>query len=162
RGYRAALQDPGYVPAVPMVVKRLRPKAARSQTEFLQWAESLMEPVNEETVRGTQESLALLATLVDSVRPGLPRGYFTLKKMGQLRLGIGSILTPKILVRVEGASSAEEDDVVLEGKQLSDLTGVECLDVPKAGEIFRVIGGAEQIGRIHHDVLSVIPRRHGD
>jgi hypothetical protein len=39
---------------------------------------------------------------------------------------------------------------------------VECLDVPKAGEIFRVIGGAEQIGRIRHEVLSVIPKRQAD
>src|SRR5262249_5114102 len=122
----------------------------------------LMEPVSEEFVKATQEQLARLALLIDSVRPGLPDGYFTLKKMGQLRLGIGSILTPKLLARVEGPSSAAEDDVVLEAKQLSDLSGVECLDVPKTGEIFRVIGGAEQIGRIHHEVLSVIPRRKAD
>jgi hypothetical protein len=161
RGYRTALRDPAYVPATPMVVKRLRPKTTRGQKEFLDWAVSLMEPVNEEVVRRTQESLALLATLIGSVRP-VERGYFTLKKMGQLRLGIGSVLTPKLLVRVEGASSAADDDVVLEGKQLSELAGLECLDVPKAGEIFRVIGGAEQIGRIRHEVLSVIPTRQSD
>ena len=159
RGYRKALQDPAYLPATPMVVTRLRPEVVRSQKDFLQWADSLMEPVNEEAVRGTQESLALLAALVDSVPPGLQRGYFTLKQIGQLRLGIGSVLTPKLLMRVEGPTTAVEDDVVLEGKQLSDLAGVDCLDVPKAGEIFRVIGGAEQIGRIRHEVLSVIPRR---
>jgi Uncharacterized protein conserved in bacteria (DUF2252) len=162
RGYRTALKDPGYVSATPGIVRRLRPKTARSQKEFLEWAESLMEPVGEQAVREMQDSLALLAALVDSARPGLERGYFTLKKVGQLRLGIGSVLTPKLLIRVEGASSAEEDDVVLEGKQLSDLAGVECLDVPKAGEIFRVIGGAEQIGRIRHEVLSVIPKRQAD
>ena len=162
RGYRTALQEPSYLPATPAVVSRLRPKVARDQKAFLQWAESLMEPVGDEAVRVAQESLARVAALVDSGRPGLQRGYFTLKKMGRLRLGIGSILTPKMLFRVEGSSSAAEDDVVLEGKQLSDLAGVECLDVPKAGEIFRVIGGADQIGRIRHDVLSVIPRRQAD
>lgn len=161
RGYRTALRDPAYVPATPMVVKRLRPRATKGRKEFLAWADSLMEPVSEQVVRQTQESLVLLAALIGSVRP-VERGDFTLKKMGQLHLGIGSVLTPKLLVRVEGASSAADDDVVLEGKQLSELTGLECLDVPKAGEIFRVIGGAEQIGRIHHEVLSVIPTRHAD
>jgi hypothetical protein len=161
RGYRVALRDPAYVPATPIVVKRLRPRASKGPKEFLDWADSLMEPVSEQVVRETQESLALLATLIGSVRP-VERGYFTLKKMGQLRLGIGSVLTPKLLVRVEGASSAADDDVVLEGKQLSELAGLECRDVPKAGEIFRVIGGAEQIGRIRHEVLSVIPTRHAN
>jgi hypothetical protein len=162
RGYRTALRDPAYVPDTPMIVKRLRPRSTRGQKEFLEWAESLMEPLSEQAVRETQESLARLAALIGSVRPGMERRYFTVKKIGQLRLGIGSVLTLKQLIRVEGPSSAAEDDVVLEGKQLSDLAGVECLDVPKTGEIFRVIGGAEQIGRIRHEVLSVVPRRQAD
>jgi hypothetical protein len=70
---------------------------------------------------------------------------------------VGSALTQKVLLRVEGPSSSKNDDVIVEGKQLSDLRGVSCLEIPKTAEAFRVISGTEQIGRLRHEILAVVP-----
>jgi len=74
-------------------------------------------------------------------------------------MGVGSVLVPKALARIEGPSPAPDDDVLLEAKQLSQLEGVPCVQVPLSGEAFRVIAAAEQIGRLRHGVLLVAPRR---
>ena len=52
----------------------------------------------------------------------------------------------------------QDDDVILEGKQLSDIRGVPCFSVPSAGQVFRVITGIEQLGRLRYDILAIIPR----
>jgi hypothetical protein len=96
---------------------------------------------------------------VRELRPEIPAGYFRLKRGGLLRMGVGSVLVPKALVRIEGPSPAAEDDVLLVAKQLSQLDSVPCVQVPLSGEAFRVIAAAEQIGRLRHDVLLVAPRR---
>ena len=93
------------------------------------------------------------------LRPEIPAGYFGLKRVGWLRMGVGSVLVPKALARIEGPSPAPDDDVLLEAKQLSQLEDVPCVQVPLSGEAFRVIAAAEQIGRLRHDVLLVAPRR---
>jgi len=104
-------------------------------------------------------SLQLVETFVRNLRPEIPAGYFGLKRVGWLRMGVGSVPGPKVLARIEGPSPAPDDDVLLEGKQLSQLEGVPCVQVPLSGEAFRVIVAAEQIGRLRHGVLLVAPRR---
>jgi hypothetical protein len=104
-------------------------------------------------------SLRLVEAFVRELRPELPVGYFTPKRLGWLRTGVGSVLVPKVLARIEGPTAAPDDDVLLEAKQLSSLDDVPCVQVPLAGEAFRVIAAAQQIGRIRHDVLLVAPRR---
>jgi hypothetical protein len=86
----------------------------------------------------------------------MPPGYFTLKRIGALRMGVGSYTTPKFLMRVEGPSSAADDDVILEAKEVSDLSGLSCISTPNDGKAVRVITGTRQIGRLRHQVLTVI------
>jgi hypothetical protein len=158
RGYRAGLKDPAYVAPVPRVVTRLRSAARRDPAAFLEWAESIMLPVSAQLVEEARQSLELVVPRMAAIRPGFTREQFAIKKIGTIRLGIGSLLTVKLLMRVEGPSAAAGDDLILESKELSDLTGVSCLYVPSVGESVRVIDGAEQIGRLRHDVLSVVPK----
>jgi len=103
-------------------------------------------------------AVARFERLLRSVHPDLPARYLRVKKQGWVRVGVGSALTPKVLLRVEGPSSSKNDDVIVEGKQLSDLRGVSCLEIPKTAEAFRVISGTEQIGRLRHEILAVVPR----
>jgi hypothetical protein len=158
-GYARALADPAYQPPEPAVVARLRARPRRTRQEFLAWGESLMQeptaPQRENAVR----SLQLVEGFVRELRPEILAGYFTPKRVGLLRMGVGSLLVPKALARIEGPSPSPDDDVLLEAKQLSELVGVPCVQVPLSGEAFRVIAAAEQIGRIRHDVLLVAPRR---
>lgn len=158
-GYTRALSDPAYRPPDPAVVTRLRTRLGRTREEFLAWGDSLMQEPTAAQRNDAARSLALLEAVVRELRPQVSPGYFAPKRMGWLRMGVGSALTRKVLARVEGPSPSPGDDVLLEAKELSRLEGVPCLQVPVSGEAFRVIAAAEQIGRIRHDVLAVVPRR---
>ncbi len=158
-GYTRALSDPAYMPPDPAVVKRLRAKPGRTREEFFAWSESLMQPVPPERLAGITRSLQLLEGLMRAVRPDLSAGYFHPKKIGVLRMGVGSVLDRKVLTRIEGPSASPADDLLLEAKELSRLETVPCLQVPLSGEVFRVINATEQIGRIRHEILLVVPRR---
>ena len=59
--------------------------------------------------------------------PSSPPATCAPKRFGWLRTGIGSALTQKALARVEGPGPGDDDDLILEVKQLSDLAGVPCL-----------------------------------
>jgi len=153
-GYRRAIVNPSYMPAEPRVVRRLRSKLAPTPSAFLASTEALMEPAPEAVISVARESLASVAARY----PGRPAGYFTLKKMGALQMGVGSYTAAKFLIRVEGPSPAADDDVILEAKEVSDLDGVGCITTPPpTHEAVRVIIGTQQIGRLHHSILTVFP-----
>jgi hypothetical protein len=170
-GYLTGLRDPSIRLPVPRVVQRLRAKTGRTRAGFLSWAESLMQPMStavpapesagrllDTTEVEAVAALELLHRLVAETRPALPSHYFRFKRMGALRMGIGSGLVQKILVRVEGPTTGDDDDVILEAKELRSIRGVECLVMPSGDEVARVITGARQVGRIRHDVLAVVPK----
>jgi hypothetical protein len=158
KGYRTAIDVDDYLPPDPAVVIRLRQRPRRDAAGFLQWADSLMLPLTDEVER----LLPAVETAIDEyarrVRPGLPRDYFRVKRSGYLRLGVGSALTTKVLFRVEGATAADDDDVVIEAKRAGSLRGISCLTVPSSGEAVRVVAGTRQIGRLQNEVLMVLPR----
>jgi uncharacterized protein DUF2252 len=158
-GYSRALAEPSYEAPEPAVVARLRSRPHRTREQFLAWGDSLMQELTADEQERAAASLKLVGAFVRELHPEVPAGYFGLKHIGLLRMGVGSALSRKLLVRIEGPSPAPEDDVLLEAKQLSQLQGVPCVQVPIAGEAFRVIAAAEQIGRIRHPVLLVVPRR---
>ena len=158
RGYRQGLENPGFMPRTPSLVARLRRKPVRDRAAFLAWAEGLMIQVPSSIARQAREALALLAEHAAKERPDLPAAYFRVKKIGGFRLGIGSRRVPKLLVRVEGPSSREADDLILEAKQPADLSGVSCLSLAAESPAVRIISGTRQIGRLHHQVLSLVPK----
>jgi uncharacterized protein (DUF2252 family) len=158
-GYARSLADPAYEPPEPAVVARLRARPRKTRAEFLAWGDSLMRDATPQQRENAVRSLALIEEFVRNLRPEIPAGWFGLKRIGTLQMGVGSALVRKVLARLEGPTPAPEDDVLLEAKQLSQLEGVSCVQVPLSGEAFRVIAAAEQIGRIRHGILLVAPRR---
>lgn len=91
-------------------------------------------------------------------QPDLPSGYFTVVNAGWLRMGVGSATAPKILVRIQGASTAPDDDELVEAKQVQSLDGLRCLQLPKSPQLaYRVILGALQLGRQRHNILVAGP-----
>jgi hypothetical protein len=160
RGYRAALVDRDYKPPVPSHVWRMRERLRTlptGESEFLAWAESLMEPVEAVDDRAIEEGRRRLAELVASGRPELPAHYLEPKRVGWLRMGVGSALTPKLLLRCEGRTRADEDDVLLEARELSDLRMVSCVDVAQSDRAVRIIEGYGRVGRIRHDIIVEVP-----
>ena len=145
KGYRLAIADPGYAPPEPTYAARLRSQLM-SQEEFLSWAESLMEPFDEHARRQNEESVRLFGEMMLRSRPELAPTYFDLKSAGWLHIGVGSALTLKQLARMEGPTASPDDDIVLEAKELSDLS---------------VIDGSRRVGRIRHDIMAIVPTQPG-
>jgi hypothetical protein len=160
RGYRAALVDRDYEPPVPSYVWRMRDRLMgqpSGDVEFLAWAESLMEPVQEMDDQSIEEGRRRLAELIASQRPELPSFFLEPKRIGWLRMGVGSALTPKLLLRCEGQTRAEEDDFLLEARELSDLREVSCVDAFQSEGAARILEGYGRIGRISHEIVVVVP-----
>ncbi|MGH9145408.1 MAG: DUF2252 family protein, partial [Vicinamibacterales bacterium] len=94
KGYQQALRDPSYVPRTPNVVERLRARTPPSPAAFLAASDRRMEPVSPPVDPQARAALALVAAETTSVPPG----FFTLKRIGALQMGVGSYTTPKYLM----------------------------------------------------------------
>jgi hypothetical protein len=159
RAYRLALADPDYEPPVPSYVVRMRAALPEDpgRAEFLRWAESLMRPLEEVDERQIEAGYRRLVELIRRQRPDLPSFYLEPREAGWLKMGVGSALTPKLLFRCEGPTRAPEDDVLLEARELSDLSAVSCIDPSQSEEAARIIEGYGRMGRISHDIVVVMP-----
>jgi hypothetical protein len=158
-GYRRGLADPGAPVSPPRIVVRLRLRPVRAQKEFLAWAEGLMTPVPSFVEDATRNGLALLADQAATGPTRLPRQYFEVKRVGALHMGVGSRDLPKLLIRVQGLTLSPDDDVILEAKEpAADLSGLTCTRPPPQSPAVRVLAGAQQVGRLKHTILSLVPR----
>ena len=64
---------------------------------------------------------------------------------GYLLAGVGSALDVKYLVKSRGPTDDPQDDVVLEIKQVRELSQIECINVSKGTDPFRVLLGQSRI-----------------
>jgi hypothetical protein len=95
-------------------------------------------------------------------RPDLHRRYFEIQRIGRLSVGFGSALDTKYLVRVRGPSDSPHDDMMLEAKQVRDLSGIDCIDARSGGGAFRILVGQARIAEAPQKFLGQIPRVQGD
>jgi uncharacterized protein (DUF2252 family) len=157
RGYRRALEDPAYLPADPAVVRRLRAQGLKSPEAFLSWADSLMQPLTADDVARADAAWARIENYAARFGPEFTPAFLTRKRMGQIHLGIGSALSRKFLIRIEGPSPALADDLVLEAKEVAPLEQQPCLSVPPTADAFRVVEGLRQLGRLDHPLVVALP-----
>lgn len=131
RGYARALDDPDSVAPEPAQTRELRRSFAGDRRTALGRAESLMTPLPTEQapppeiLRRASELLATAARRSES--------FFRIKKLGSLKMGIGSAADERYLLRIEGPSSREEDDVMLELKEVRRLPDLPCLHGEPSG-----------------------------
>ncbi|HSO33404.1 MAG TPA: DUF2252 family protein, partial [Labilithrix sp.] len=114
--YRAALDKAPGPPRPPAVVARLRTRAPQARTAWLEWVDKQMTPLPAEGEARARKAWSTFTDLQTAVRPDRPAAFFEVVRMGVLRMGLGSALERKLLVRVRGPSAAPDDDVVLEAR----------------------------------------------
>ena len=156
-GYRRGLSNPDSRPPEPGIVRVLRRQAPVSRAAWLAWGEKLMQPMDETRLKSVFTGMEVLERLVRSQRPELPKGYFAVKRAGWLRMGVGSAVTRKVLIRVEGPTADPNDDQLLEAKEVTNLVGVPCVEDHETPPAVRVVDGTRQLGRLKHDILAVGP-----
>ena len=98
-------------------------------------------------------------------RPDLGPEYFRIVRAGSVQIGVGSAVTPKLMIRVRGPSDDPADDELLESKKIGDLGGLRCLKTPTVQPTLRVIDGSKQLGRLKYNIVAAGPetrRPRGD
>jgi hypothetical protein len=142
RGYRAALDDPAFVAPEPALVARVRGTFTGDHARHLREGERLMESQTDTSSLLRLAAAEYVSGLL-SVHPELPRDYFDIKKSGILHIGIGSALDRKFLARIEGPTKADDDDVLLEAKEVKDISMIGCVNAPPGAD--RVLAGHSRI-----------------
>jgi hypothetical protein len=159
-GYRQGLKEPDYQSPEPDIVRRLRAQAPRERADYLAWAEAQMKPMAEVSMEAVIAATDAVSRVVHAERPDLPPGYLTVKRAGWLRMGVGSAVADKILIRVQGPSAEPEDDELVEAKELRNFGGLRCLEAPpEVQPALRVIIGTRQLGRMKYNILAAGPEQ---
>ena len=156
-GYRRGLSNPDDRPPEPGIVRFLREQAPPTRAAFLAWGETLMQPMDEATTELVVSAMEGFERFMRGERSDFVAGYFSVKRVGWLHLGIGSAATIKVLMRVQGATPDADDDELLEAKEVANLEGLRCLENPTAPRALRVVHGAQQLGRLKHNILAIAP-----
>ncbi len=144
-GYRAALRDPETVAPEPAVVGRIRAGFRTDRTAYLRWVKAISGPVEPDLEPELREALKPYFTNMRAESPQLHEAFFRLVDLRRLKLGIGSALDDKFLARIEGPSDDPDDDVVLEIKEVRDLSGVSCVSTNAGQDPFRILVGQSRI-----------------
>ncbi len=155
-GYQRGVLEPSFQSLAPDIVEILRAKTPTSRAAFLAWGETKMEPMVGGSMKAVLAGMEAFAKVISQSRPELPADYFRVIRAGWLRIGVGSVVVPKILARIQGFTSQSDDDELLEGKALRHLAGL-CLEETPTSPTLRVIVGTQQIGRLKHNILAAGP-----
>jgi hypothetical protein len=128
RGYRKALIEPLTEAAVPAAARRIAESFVADRRGSLARAEALMEGLEDLSpeMEKVRHQMVLDQVAKDA---GLPAHWFHHKKVGLLRLGVGSALSAKYLIRIEGPTRSDEDDVMIEAKEIVDRESSGCIQV---------------------------------
>ena len=156
-GYKRGLAEPHYLPPPPDIVRRLRTQAPRTRAAFLAWGETRMKPMADVTMKAVVAAIEAFARVVLGERPDLAPEYFRVVRAGWLQGGVGSAVSPKIMVRVQGPSDDPADDELLELKKMEDLLDLHCLKTPTIQPTMRIIDGSKQLGRLKYRILAAGP-----
>jgi Uncharacterized protein conserved in bacteria (DUF2252) len=156
-GYKQGLIDPRYLPSPPDIVGRLRAQAPATRAALLAWGESRMQPLGDTSTKAVVAAMEAVARVVLRERPDLTPEYFRVIGAGSVKSGVGSAVSPKIIVRVRGPSDDPADDELLESKKIGDLGGLSCLKTPTVQPTLRIIDGSKQLGRLKHNIMVAGP-----
>jgi hypothetical protein len=158
--YRTALDRP-VQRQQPGIVARLRGHLGTEPEAWLKWADSLMRPLAPADAERVRREWFRFVELMRETTPERPEHFYRIRRVGMVEFGLGSALDWKMLVRVEGATEALGDDVILEARAHS---------VPEfRGCVWRPVGGSMNVfmltSLLDHPlpkVFGVLPNPAGD
>ena len=154
QGYRLALENPQARIPEPVLVRRKKEAFDFDPEGYYSFVESSMEPVPEEETAAVVEALTPYFEAMVADHPELPPDFFQVQRLGYLRLGVGSALDLKFLVRVRGLTEDPFDDAVLEVKQVRDISGIPCIISDTSGDPLRVLRGHLRIAHQPFEYLG--------
>lgn len=154
--YRAALDKAPAPPRPPAVVERLRKRAPQGRREWLEWVDQQMLPLPAADEARARKAWVKFTDLQTSVRPDRPAAFFDVVHIGVLKMGLGSALERKLLVRVRGPSAEPDDDVVLEARAGEPAGASGCVWRPDHGNALHVLTFMALLGPRMPEVLGYV------
>jgi hypothetical protein len=158
--YRAALDHP-VTREAPAIVARLRARLGPDPEAWLEWAESLMQPLSRADDERVRREWVRFVELMRETAPSRPERFYAIQRLGWLEIGIGSALERKLLIRIAGATANPRDDVILEarGHLLPEERG--CVWRPTGGSL-NVFMLTSLLAHPLPKVFGVLPNPDGD
>jgi uncharacterized protein (DUF2252 family) len=141
-GYREALEKPELQPDPPGIVVRVQSSFHFDHQAFFGWIESITEGMGEQLEKDLRAALEPYFEEMRKANPEIDPAYFKVQMVGRPRIGIGSALDRKYLVRIRGPSDAPEDDEILELKEVRDLSKMNCVDSQRRGPFRALVAQA--------------------
>ncbi len=159
-GYRATLTDPTVGGPEPRAAARIRAGFGTSPVEWLDHVEKFMLPLTDEQRAKLVRSNESYRAAILAQNPDLTAAFFTIKRAGAIKMGIGSVHEMKFLARVEGPTSLPDDDVILETKQVVGHAMGSCVHGGEWGDPIRVIMGQARLSDAPQKFLGYCELEH--
>jgi len=157
KGYRDALKKPRRLIPIPQVATRVRNSFRWDRAPALREAHALIDAAPLPPL-SFEDTVGEFAGLVRFGRDDLPRHFFRVKRVGALQMGIGSALDEKYLIILESWTERDDDDLIVEAKQIRDLSGNPCVRTDVGAS--RILDGQRLIA-YEPFAFSAVVRRGG-
>lgn len=144
-GYEKTLADPQFKGSEPKASARIRARFEVGSRTWLNQVEGFMLPMTDAQRERLSHSATSYVDEIVAQNPDFTRSFFAIKKAGSLKMGIGSAHEAKFLARVEGPTTADDDDVILETKQVIGRAMGSCVHGGEWGDALRVIVGQARL-----------------
>lgn len=155
-GYRAALRNPDFSAPEPRIVREIQKGFKEDRENYFAWVSSIMRPFEPGERDRLAQSLGPYVQSINAQEGGLPNDFFRIEQGGRLRMGIGSALDEKFILRVKGRTDDPLDDVVLEIKEVRDLTGIDCIVGGSKNDPFRILIAQSRIAYVPYRFLGYL------
>ena len=158
--YRSALDHP--VPrSQPSIVDRVRADGRQDRQAWLQWADSLMQPLSSAEEQRFRNGWFRFVALMRETSPERPEAFYRISRVGTVGIGIGSALESKTLIRIAGPTNVPEDDFILEARVAAAPDEPECASRPANGGSLHVFMMTSLLAQRLPDVFGFLPRDGG-
>ena len=155
-GYKDALRNPQITLEVPRWAKRMRGDFKQDRPSHLAWAETLMSPMRPDALAAFERLIVEYAEGMRAQTPSLPEHFYQVRSKGQLHMGIGSALDEKYLIRIEGPTKSPTDDIIVEAKEVRDLSGISCIANAQDIDPFRILVGQSRLAYEPYEHLGFV------
>ncbi|MCB0264562.1 MAG: DUF2252 family protein [Calditrichaeota bacterium] len=145
RGYRDALKDPAFEVPECALVQNIRSKFFIDREAYFKWVATVADTMPEAEKDTLKHALQPYVDMQLLENQSLTPEYFSIVSLGYLKMGIGSALDIKYLARIKGKTDDPMDDVVLELKEVRDLSGISCINTQHTTDPFRILVGQTRI-----------------
>ncbi|MEQ9502639.1 MAG: DUF2252 family protein [Deltaproteobacteria bacterium] len=155
--YIAALSE-APAPPMPPAIAALNAAPRPSPAEFLASADALMVlGTPPDKVQESIDTWERYTKLMVRMHPEHDASFYRVKRKGRPRsVGVGSATTKRVFRRIEGPTPADDDDLILEAKEITERGAFPCTQ-GRGGLSIRIIMSALQFGG-DDPFVAIIPR----